>query len=421
MHSPPSLNEQFRVARASEIPQLAELIRHSFPGAGRTAEWWTQRLRAPVYGGGAETVWLAEMGGDIVAACQLHPLRQWIAGDLFEVMGLGSVAISPACRRRGLATRLVHSGLRHAREGGDVASALYPFRIGFYERLGYGLSGVVHQYLLPPEAFPAAEDGPRVTLVSSSDHRAEIRRLYAEWAPSQSGQLERPDALWRDLWEQPDHGAVIARNAEGGAEGYALVRYRTDLPLPERFLEVEERAWLTPAANRTLVAWLSTLGDQWPRIAYRAHPQERFGEQIAEPRLPHAAAPGWRLWFPAATVMRGPMFRLLDVGRSFEKRRLQPGPPLVVECAVADDQFPENTRTWRWALGGGRAEAETAAAAPPDLRLGMKISTLSRIFTGDFSVAAAVETGAATADSPEHLPALDALLRVPSPWTFDRF
>lgn len=415
------MTEQFRVARASEIPQVAELIRHSFPGAGRTAEWWTERLREPAYGGGADTVWVAELEGDIVAACQLHPLRQWIAGERLAVMGLGSVAISPAHRRRGLATRLVESGLRHARDGGDLASALYPFRIGFYERLGYGLAGVAHQFLLPPEAFPAAEGGPRVTLVSTAAHRAEIRRLYAEWVPSQTGQLERPDALWRDLWEQPDHGAVIARNPQGEAEGYALVRYRTDLPLPDRFLEVDERVCLTPVGNRTLLGWLATLGDQWQRIACRAHPQERLAEQIAEPRLPPGAAPGWRLWFPSATLMRGPMFRLLDVGRAFEKRRVHPGPPLTVECVVTDEQFPENERSWRWAFAEGRAVAQNVGGAPPDIRLGMKVSTLSRIFVGDLSVAAAVDIGAATADSPEHLPALDALLRVPAPWTFDRF
>jgi predicted acetyltransferase len=53
---------------------------------------------------------------------------------------------------------MVREAFRHSLERGDLASALYPFRVTFYERLGYGLAGEVLQYQLPPESLP---DDPR--------------------------------------------------------------------------------------------------------------------------------------------------------------------------------------------------------------------------------------------------------------------
>jgi hypothetical protein len=53
------------------------------------------------------------------------------------------------------------------------------------------------------------------------------------------------------------------------------------------------------------------------------------------------------------------------------------------------------------------------------LRLG--ISALSRIYIGVLPPSAAVAAGLAETDRPERLPALDAALRLPEPWTFDRF
>ncbi|HET7321022.1 MAG TPA: sterol carrier protein domain-containing protein, partial [Longimicrobiaceae bacterium] len=60
-----------------------------------------------------------------------------------------------------------------------------------------------------------------------------------------------------------------------------------------------------------------------------------------------------------------------------------------------------------------------AAGADVTLRLG--ISALSRLFIGSLAPSDAVAAGLAEADRPERLPHLDAALRLPEPWTFDRF
>jgi predicted acetyltransferase len=411
------MTETFRFAEAHEAPALARLVGHSF--VGRTQEFLIEMLeRGPL--GGLEVLWVGQEGGRLTSACHLLKLRQWVGGARLPVMGLAVVAVSPAHRRRGVAARLVASGLRQARERGDLASALYPFRIRFYEGLGYGLAGEAYQYMVRPESFPDAPQRQRVELVTSDEERLLVRDVYDRWAPTENGQLERHDGNWRKVWDG-ERAAIIYRGEDGEPEGYAIVRYRPDLAPAERFLEVEERAWLTPDARRAVYAWLGSLGDQWRLLAYRAHPGEGLTDVIREPRLTSPAPPGWGLWFPAATLLYGPMFRLLDVAAAWAVRRVAPDVALTIALEVQDEQIPENAGPWKLRLEGGCIEVERSAQGGVDATLRLPVRTVSRIFIGAVSPSAAVAAGAAEIDRPERLPVLDEVFRLRRPWTFDRF
>lgn len=411
--------ETFRFAREDEIPEIARLVGHSF--VGRTQEQLEEALGSGPFGG-VEILWIGEEDGLPTSACHLIRFHQWVGGARLPMMGLALVTVSPTHRRRRVAGRLVASGLRQARERGDVVSALYPFRIRFYEDLGYGLAGEAHQYLLPPDHFPDSPERLRVTLARGADDLAAVRALYDRWAPTQSGQLDRHghDGLWKRALDG-ERAAVVYRGEGGEPEGYAVVRYRSDLPPQERFLEVDERVWLTSAARRGLHAWLGSLGDQWPRVAYRAHPEEGFGGLVREPRLPLGSAPGWGLWFPSATLLAGPMFRLLDVTAAWGARSVAPDARLTLGLEVRDPQLPENDGPWRLRLEDGRVAVESGRGGGADVSLRLSVSALSRLFVGALAPSAAVDAGLAEADRPERLAALDAALRLPRPWTFDRF
>jgi predicted acetyltransferase len=413
------VSERFRWARSEELEPLSRLVSHSFPGPSRGPEWWEERLREPAWGGGAETLFIAEVDGEPAAACQLHPLRSMVAGREQAVAGVGSVAVSPVHRRRGLAARLLHEGLRHARERGDSLSALYPFRASFYRRLGYGGAGTVHQYRLPPTAFPYDPDGPRMRMARDDDDRRAVMDLYRRWIAGETGQLLRPDAVWDEVLGGPDRAVVYHRGSSGEAEGYCVVKYHADGPAAERYLEVEERAWTTAAGQRSVYGWLASLGDQWREIVYRAHPEEHFGLRVADARLPAGSAPSWGLWLPAATLLEGPMFRILDLSEAF-RARPGSGDSIVVALEVRDAELPENAGRWRLRLAPEGAEVERGEGAA-DVRLELDVSVLSSLLVSGVTAVAAAAAGRLSVDRPEFLPRLDQALRLPSPWMFDRF
>lgn len=416
------MSETYRPARPEEVPDIARLEAHSFPSTTRGHDWWEDWLLHGPHGG-LESLWVGEENGRPVAACQLLWMRQWIGGVAMPVMGLASVAIAPTHRRRGMAGRMLTAGFEHARERGDVGSALYPFRASFYEDLGYGLAGESHQYQVPPALLPDDREArQRIRMVVDEDDEAAMRAVYAEAARQQTGQMARSERNWRNAWGREDQAAVVYWGEGGEAEGYAIVRYRADLPLTQRFLEVEERMWLTLGAQRGIYAWLSSLGDQWREIVYRAHPEEGFGDRIREPRLPLLSNPGWGLWFPSATLLRGPMFRVLDVPDALEMRSLVGDAELVLGLEVEDEQVPENRGPWRVRVEGGRMEVEPLrAGGATDAYLTLPVDTLSRIFIGAIAPWQAVAGGLATIDRPEMIQMLDFAFHLPKPWMFDRF
>lgn len=416
------MSETFRPALPDEVEEVARLEMHSFPSATRGHQWWEEYLTNGPHGG-LESLWVAQEAGRLVGACQLLWLRQWIGGVAMPVMGLASVAIAPTHRRRGLAGRMLVAGFEHARERGDVGSALYPFRASFYEGLGYGLAGEAHQYQLPPHLLPDDKaERLRVRMVDGPADEADMRTVYAAAAQRfQTGQLDRTERMWRATWGDEDRAAVVYRSEAGEPEGYAIVRYRADLPITTRFLEVEERVWLTLGAQRGIYAWLSTMGDQWRELVYRAHPEEGFGDRISEPRLPLLANPGWGLWFPSATLLRGPMFRILDVHDALSRRTLVGDAEMTLRLDVEDGQIAENRGPWHVRLGGPTMEVEPFCGQRVDAALRIPMDTLSRIFIGALAPWQALAGGLAWMDLPDRVRTLDHALDLPKPWMFDRF
>jgi predicted acetyltransferase len=411
----------FRLARPDEIPAIARMVVHSFPGATRPPAWWESQLADPAYGGGAETVVVGMDAGRPVAACQIHPLRQWVSGVRLASSGVGSVAVAPTHRKRRLGAALVAAALRIARERGDVVSALYPFRVAFYQKLGYGHAGDAFQYLIPPAVLADAPERAGIELIAGDAARAEALALYDAWIRTQNGQLERGARHWRELTAVHDRVLVAYRADGGGLEGYALASYRADLPSRERFLEVDELVWTTPAARRALHAWLASLGDQWKRLLVRTLPSHRFADYLTEPRLPSGAAPMWGLWAPAATVMAGTMFRVLDVPGAWRARRVAPDARLVARIEVHDATVPENDGAWRLAFEAGAVAVEQGGTGAADVTLRLDVSALSRLYCAALTPSAALDAGLLACDRPAALPALDAALVLPEPWTFDRF
>lgn len=410
---------RFRFARSAELNDVARLVAHSFPGPTRPVDWIREQLESPRFGGGADTLMVGDDGGRPAAAVQLHPLRQWVGGELLPCTGIGTVAVSPAHRRRGVAAELMTAALHAAAERGDVVSALYPFRVSFYQGLGYGQAGEAQQYQVAPRMLADASERGQVELVDDDATRAEVLACYNEWAATQNGQVARSPRMWAELIPKHDRVLVAYRDDGGAVRGYALAVYRADMPAAQRYLEVDELVWTTPASRRGLYAWVASLADQWQQVLIRALPSHRLGDWLREPRLPTGSAPPWQLWAPAATVMAGVMFRILDMQAAWQRRRVADNAALDAVIAVQDAQLGGNSGAWRIVSEGGRCNAERVADDNVGLRT--DISTLSRMYAGALGATQAVTAGLAESSRPELLPHLDRLLALPEPWTFERF
>ncbi|MEX2570446.1 MAG: GNAT family N-acetyltransferase [Gemmatimonadota bacterium] len=409
-----------RDGRTDDVEPAARMAAHAFAWVGYSAAAWQQALISSPHGG-IETLRIGEEGRRAVAMCRLYDFQQWIGGEALPIMGLGMVAVSPAARRRGLAGRMVEDALRQGRDRGALASALFPFRTSFYSRLGYGVAGEALEYRVPPAALPDDPDRVRVRLADSEADRSEIASVYDLWARAQAGQLQRSARTWDLVWRGERRHGVLYRDEAGRPAGYAVFDY----PDPEAYrrpaIAIDEIAWLSREARMALYGWLASLRDQVDLIVYRAHPDEGFGEHLVEQRFPAEPQPGWHLWFPAATLLLGPMFRLLDVERAWQARSVDARTGGVLSLRVEDSQLPENAGEWTLRFDSGQVDIIRGTDDSADLHLHLGIGTLSQIFIGALTPSEALARGLATSTRSERLDSFDSLLRIPRPWTFDRF
>ncbi|MEY4071599.1 MAG: hypothetical protein RL721_2213, partial [Candidatus Eisenbacteria bacterium] len=138
-HRPPAL--RYRPARRTDLETLVDLSLRAYRVSSAEArrEFFSDHPRF-----GLRDVRVGELDGEVVSALVLYPLHAWVRATRVPLTGIGSVAVSPEHRRRGVGEALVRAALREMRQRGDVLSMLYSFRGDFYRRFGWGLVETPH-------------------------------------------------------------------------------------------------------------------------------------------------------------------------------------------------------------------------------------------------------------------------------------
>lgn len=418
-----------RPAERPDVREVAELWVEAFPGR-RTVENRIRMLETGGRYGGLETVLVVrDDRGTLAGAAKIYRLESHVAGVCFPVMGLAAVAVASAFRRRGLGARLCTQAIRAAADRGDTLSVLYPFRPDYYERLGWGLVGELHDYRLNTAALPPYEERRHVRHASGAADRHAISASYARVAGRSNGPITRDQRVWayrlagQELGVQPleeDPGsftpaadpklrAVVYDHADDrGISGYALLRYVSRRARDEEVLEVRELVAESETAYRGLIGHIAAQSDRWPRARYFARPEERFGDRLVDPRPPRQTR-ARSLHFPTARIVRGPMLRVLDVPGALRRRHWfeaadGAGPAGTMDIRVRDPQRPENEGLWRihldggggCAVEGGSKSGREAETDGPVVELATDAAMFARIFAGEISVSDAARIGRAT-------------------------
>ena len=427
----------FEPANTDDAEAVARLWCDAFPGDRTVA----QRVRTLETGGrygGIETVCTARDGrGELAGACKAYRMVEYIAGAPMPMMGLAAVAVAPSFRRRGVGARLCSEVIRASADRGDAVSVLYPFRPAYYERLGWGLVGSLHEHLFRTAElgpFDAGEGDP-VRAASAEIDGPAIADCYQRVTRVANGPIRRDRAVWRHrlLGEQlgvrppgedslggkaGDPGLSAVVYDDGGVTGYALVRY-AKASAPERStLQVRELLAENEVAYRGLLAHLASQRDQWPHALHHARPGERFGDRLRDPRPP-GYRPARSLYFPTARVVRGPMLRVLDVASALRLRPLGGGPARY-RIEVRDPQRRENEGPWSVEVGSdGGVEVAPGRAGRADATVETDASTFARIFVGELGAVEAARMGRARVDGDPHR--VDRAFATEPFWLLDEF
>src|SRR5207249_3457817 len=143
------------------------------------------------------------------------------------VAGIGSVAVSPEHRRRGIAEALLRATLRELRQRGDSMCLLYSFRADFYRRFGWSLIERTNLLSLPAVALPASEEARRVRRMRLPDRPA-VQELYERQAQhgGHFALVRKPEWWEKRLWGYEGDWVVYEGRRRGQIEGY--LQYQVD-------------------------------------------------------------------------------------------------------------------------------------------------------------------------------------------------
>jgi predicted acetyltransferase len=348
---------RYRPARRTDVETLAELglLAYRVSSLEKRREFYTDHPRFSL-----RDVRVGELDGQIVASLVLYPLVAWVRGQRVPFTGVGSVAVSPEHRRRGLGEALMRSALREIRQHGSAFSALYAFRGSYYRKLGYGVIEVVHQLAVSPANLPASEEARRVRRLLLPDRPA-VEALYERVAPQGHFALERTPAWWaRRLWDYPGDWVVYEGRRRGQIEGYLHYEIDTTHGAFRLGLTLTEFLAATPEARRGLVGYLASLADQVQEI-HHAAPADNLW--LATLRTAQNLRPGAEIGLLLDTggVAHGAMLRVTDVKAGLERFPVAPNARGEIVLEVEDAVLPQNARAWRVAAREGRLHV----SAPP--------------------------------------------------------
>jgi predicted acetyltransferase len=369
---------------------------------GGNAAAWVQRLRS-----GARYTWrdgwVVERDGEIAAAAIAIPMIWHYHGAAYPISAIEGVAVRPTDRRRGLASMLMRAMLQADLALCRPISLLYPFRSGFYRRLGYATVGLTHFYRLP---LAQLLDDPtlrsNVRPLHERDHQA-VYDLHRQSLLSGAGGLERSAAQWAKRWGQAEERWVVYDDS--AIDGYLVYQRIEDQ------LYIRELVALSGAAERGLWAFVAAQAEQVVAATYHAPIDRPLWALLFEPPMYQAATRGEDL-YDAATLAVGLMGRLVDVAAAFAQRRVDPALRGGLTLALHDPVIAANTATLRIEIADGRVTVAPTEAAP---EASCDIVTLTQLFCGVLRASDACWQGRMTAD-PATAMLLDRALNGPAPF-----
>jgi predicted acetyltransferase len=411
-----------RAAREEDVDQLVEMGLAAYPDSG-DFEHRRRHLVQNSFGSLAD-VRVIEKDGRLAGQAALYSIEIWLGGRRVPCAGIASVSVTPGERREGVSHALLEQVHAEVNARQAALTLLYPFREGFYARLGYATTTPLITLRVATDAIAHAP-----SLVDAADGFSfrtlegplltEAFALYDEVAATLAGRIARHEARWLKLLSLETRHWMGVMSAEGRLEGYVAFSYDVPVTHGRQTLVVHELTVRNGRAERALLAALGKqrdeitvpLGSPLP-FAFHDAPGSRRGRAAIE--------------HPLGAIGAGPMVRLTDAARALTLRGYAADGALTLKIAEPPASAP---KTLRLVVRNGQGEiAEDGAGAVAgavksehtDATLALALSTLGSIVAAGQRPSDAASLGLVQADA-NALVTADALFAGPRFQCLDPF
>ena len=380
----------YRLVSPHEIPIVADIQARAFRfPAERYLEAYNGHGRVDY---GALRL-LEQDQGQAVAALNIFRRPVSLLGGELDAGLVAGVAVPPEERRRGYARQLMAGLLEELHAQETPLSLLFPFSVGFYRTLGYGLANFTWFMELTPHLLADYAERLHVRRAGPEDEAA-IRACHdrARRLPHNNGWPSRGDWEWHNKVAKPEHEKALFV-VDGQVEGYLV--YTLAWSTEETPAKVVEWVWTTDRAWRGLAGFLAALGEQVTTLIVNAPQGSPLLWSLAEPYQRGQGPAAEFTFYPAARLVNGFMLRVVHLPAALAGRRYPAGVEAEFVVQVEDRQLPANGRPLHVRIANGEARV-TSSAASPQVRCAMDV--WSQLYAGAMTAEQARTVGALEGD-----------------------
>ncbi|MFD2370256.1 enhanced intracellular survival protein Eis [Brevibacillus sp. GCM10020057] len=323
--------------------------------------------------------------------------------------GIGSVAVDLLHKKEKVAKAMLQGFLATYRERGVSLVSLYPFRVDFYKKMGFGVGSKLHQYRIRPASLPfTAKD--KVHYLTDAD-REQILACYHRIVRQTHGMVKKTDRELKSFLEQPGL-IVVGSKKEEKVSGYLAFQFQSaheDNRLQSDIV-VKEFLYETPEAMAQLLSFLHTQSDQVQRVVLTTADDD-FHLLLSDPgNGTDRLIPS--VYHESHVSGVGLMYRVIDVPCFFHQlsRRRFGQESCLLRLRIRDSFLPENDGSWLIAFREGLPDV--VEAGQPDVEMTLDISDFSSLAMGAVSLRKLHQYGLVQLSDDKLLPLLDNMFAV---------
>ena len=193
---------EIRIIREDEYPEMLRIGAEAYPSMGVTSREGLQKMLERFKTGRRDKDWTPYgifREGKLVGIYRNSDFTLNVRGNLIPAGGLGMVAVDLTHKKEHVAREIVEGFLTHYDKRGDAMTTLWPFRVDFYHKMGFGLGGRRYQYRIHPASLPRGSK-EHVRYLTDVDIPA-IKDCYNRCFELQNGMIKHNEGRWQNRFE----------------------------------------------------------------------------------------------------------------------------------------------------------------------------------------------------------------------------
>jgi predicted acetyltransferase len=397
----------------AELERVARIRWQCYGSRAGEIESFTRRTDTGRFADGDVAI-ASDNGVDVGTATSLS-LHMHLRGKRIPCQGVAWVGASKSHRRRsgderGVASQVMDALLGKARERGEIASALMPFRVSFYEHFGYGLAERQNVWTIPLAILPSSP-GTNWRFGSESDKPAMLECRRRQVSES-TCDIETSSAALDEWFASLTPDTQLFVDDRGGSIA-AYTWVRTVVENDRTIAVAAQPAFVGIDGMRSLLSLFASLKDQYGAVRITLPVDLPVNWLLKERQTPHRPV---EHPVPHCKLITRMQVRVLDHVAFFEGQRVARAGGGRVTVAVRECEGPTNA--FSLDLSGEIIGAEKSSATPD---IAASDVVWSSIACGELSASTAARLGLIEVTRPEALATLDALADGPAPFCYEYF